>query len=225
MKTTLYVSCTTKSSEEDTLLYRSINETCLLGEDDVLNIITNNKRGLSEVYNEFLNEEIAKEHDRIVFVHDDVCIDDLMINVKLNDAMYGDSKYDIVGLAGTQEPKMAHPALWHLMAERKYHRGYAGHIFGNKKVMTGFGPTPDRVVIVDGLFVVVNVKRALEVGWKWNENFKFHHYDIASCIDAHRLGLKIGVWPINVFHASPGLESFEDKDWAESNKKFLEMYA
>jgi hypothetical protein len=223
MKTTLYVSCTQKADEADTMLFKSaVNWQC---KDDVLHIITNNKIGLSKVYNKFLNEEIAKKHDRIVFVHDDVYIDDAMINVKLNEAMYGESKYDIVGLAGTRNPRIQHPALWHIMGEKQDHRGYAGHIFDKHKVMTGFGPTPDRVAIVDGLFVAVNVARALETNWRWNENFDFHHYDIASCIDANVKGMRIGVWPINVFHESPGLRSLDDAQWSKSNQKFLQIYS
>lgn len=225
MKTTLYVSCTQKSNEEDTLINQSAYNTGFLGEDDTLHIVTNNRRGLSKVYNEFINEKIAKEHDRIIFVHDDVYIDDVMINVKLNEAMYGESKFDIVGLAGTRNPQIKHPALWHIMGKREDHRGYAGHIFGKHKVMTGFGLTPDRVAIIDGLFVAVNVARALETGWRWNENFDFHHYDIASCIDANAKGMRIGVWPINVFHASPGLASLEDVAWSKSNEKFLQLYS
>jgi len=225
MKTTLYVSCTQKSKKEDTLIHQSTVDTGLLGEDDTLHIITNNRKGLSKVYNEFINEKIAKKHDRIIFVHDDVYIDDIMINVKLNEAMHGESKFDIVGLAGTRNPQIKHPALWHIMGKREDHRGYAGHIFGKHKVMTGFGHTPDRVAIIDGLFVAVNVARALETGWRWNENFDFHHYDIASCIDANVKGMRIGVWPINVFHASPGLASLEDVAWSKSNEKFLQLYS
>jgi hypothetical protein len=52
--------------------------------------------------------------------------------------------------------------------------------------MTSFGPTPARVAILDGLFMSINTKRAKQVDWKFNENYNFHHYDIASCIDANK---------------------------------------
>jgi hypothetical protein len=48
---------------------------------------------------------------------------------------------------------------------------------------------------------------------------------MASCIDANRKGLKIGVYPIHVIHQSPGLLSVEDKLWKTSNEKFLQEYA
>ena len=225
MKDTLYVSCTQKAKKSDTLIYKSMAACGLSTETSTLKVITNNTEGLSKVYNKFINTEVAEYYNHVVFVHDDVWIDDAHIKDKLNEAMHGSSKFDIVGLAGTREPKITHPALWHLMASREHPRGYAGHIFGDKKVMTGFGVTPDRVAIVDGLFVAVNVSRAIETGWRWNENFKFHHYDIASCIDANAKGMRIGVWPINVFHASPGLKSLDDVTWSNSNKKFLELYS
>jgi hypothetical protein len=90
--------------------------------------------------------------------------------------------------------------------------------------MTGFGVTPSRAVIVDGLFIAVNCEAVASKNWQWNENFDFHHYDIASCIDANAKALKIGVYPINVFHASPGLASLQDAAWSKSNEKFLQLY-
>lgn len=218
---TLIVSCTKQSDKEKTLLYQSIKSL-----DYDYAFCCNNTTGLSKMYNRFLTKDYYNnEYKYVIFVHDDVWIDDAQISSKLNEAMHGESKFDIVGLAGTRNPQIKHPALWHIMGERKDHRGYAGHIFGNHKVMTGFGPTPDRVTIIDGLFVAVNVERALETGWKWNENFDFHHYDISSCIDANAKGMRIGVWPINVFHASPGLASLEDVAWSKSNEKFLQLYS
>jgi hypothetical protein len=216
---TLIVSCTNQGDKEKTLLYQSIKSL-----DYNYTFCCNNTTGLSKMYNRFLTKVYADKYKYIVYVHDDVWIDDALISSKLNEAMHGESKFDIVGLAGTLDPQIRHPALWHVMGKRENHRGYAGHIFGEHKVMTSFGQTPDRVAVVDGLFVAVNVARALETGWKWNENFDFHHYDIASCIDANAKDMRVGVWPINVFHASPGLKSLEDVAWSASNTKFLQLY-
>ena len=90
--------------------------------------------------------------------------------------------------------------------------------------MTVFGPTPSRVAIIDGLFIAVKLKNVLDVGWKFNENFSFHHYDISSCLDANKLKLKVGVVPINVVHDSPGLSDYNNKSYQESEKKFLQLY-
>jgi hypothetical protein len=91
--------------------------------------------------------------------------------------------------------------------------------------MTAFGPTPSRVALIDGLFMAIHLPSILDKGWRFNENYTFHHYDLASCIDANRKGLKIGVYPIHVIHQSPGLLSMEDKLWKDSNQKFLQEYA
>ena len=72
--------------------------------------------------------------------------------------------------------------------------------------------------------MAVNLKKILKSGWKFNENFTFHHYDLASCIDANRLSLKVGVIPINVIHVSKGLSNINDVTFQTSQDKFIEIY-
>lgn len=226
----LIVSCTKEADYENTLLYKSVNYIDPDRNWIDMKWITHNRAGLPSMYNQFLTEKYYQSYNIVAFVHDDVWIDDELIADKIEWAMMD---YDIVGVAGCLNPKIQHPALWHTMSERKDHRGQAGHFvnqqktksFGEPCYMTSFGVTPSRVAVVDGVFVAVNLSNILTRRWKWNENFTFHHYDIASCIDANNLGLRIGVYPINIYHASPGLKSLEDTGWSASNKKFLELYA
>jgi len=105
-------------------------------------------------------------------------------------------------------------------------RGAVAHkIDGQDAIyMSGYGPTPSRCLVVDGLFMSVNVNKAAKAGWKFNENYDFHHYDIASCLDAHKLGMTIGVWPIFVSHASPGLRDINDPTFTKNQAKFLSEY-
>lgn len=226
MRRPLIVSCTQQKHGLNTLLYTSLM--AMYPKRDWpfdIHFETSNKTGLSKAYNKFINPNIASMHDIVMFVHDDVWIDDMQLARKVNFAVKFKG-YDIVGLAGTLNPKIQHPALWHIMGDRQDHRGYAGHLMQNgDKFMTGFGISPSRVAVVDGLFVAVNIDRALETGWKWNENYDFHHYDIASCLDANKKEMKIGVYPINVFHQSPGLKSLEDAAWSKNNETFLKEYA
>jgi hypothetical protein len=72
--------------------------------------------------------------------------------------------------------------------------------------------------------MAVHVPSIMKTSWKFNENYTFHHYDLASCIDANRQRLKIGVAPINVIHSSPGLMSVNDAIWSKSNDQFLKEY-
>jgi hypothetical protein len=227
MSNLLIVSCTAKADKADTLLYKSLKH---IGRKNLdVEFVTNNCEGLPKVYNRFINDKLySNDVKRILFVHDDVWIDDCLLEYKLCKAM---ELYDIVGVAGTLNPKIVYPSLWHIMGERADHRGYAGHLAkgaahkqGDPMFMTSFGETPSRAAIVDGLFVAINLSRISEVDWRWNENFDFHHYDIAGCLDANSKGLKVGVYPINIFHASPGLKSLSDIEWSKSHNKFFSLY-
>ena len=223
MKKILVVSCTKRDVDDkkNIKIYDSLR---LLKKEIKTKIHFNNSAPLPVVYNQYLTKDTLKNHDIVVFAHDDLYIDDLKVKGKLDLAMNG---LDIIGLAGCLNPKISKPALWHLMSDRVNWRGHVAHTLDEKGViqMTTFGPTPSRVAIVDGLFIAVNLKSVLDAGWKFNENFSFHHYDIASCIDANKLKLKVGVIPINVVHDSPGLTDYNDNVFQESEKKFLQLYS
>ena len=138
--------------------------------------------------------------------------------------------FDIVGLAGCLKPVIKTPALWHLMSSRENHRGGVYHPVAIDDVTqpvrySSFGFTPARVTIIDGLFIAINLKVALNKKWSFNENYAYHHYDIASCIDANMKQMKIGVAPIHAIHQSAGLSSTNDTRWRESEAKFLAQYA
>ena len=220
------VSCTAKSDYKQTLLYKSLAKLERLGNTTFLKntfFITSNKKGLGVAYNDFIKEH--PEYDYAVFIHDDVSVEDNLIFEKLIDAH---TQYDIIGVAGGVCPKIQSPALWHIMCGGfgPNLRGFAGHYLpgSDKTMITNFGPTPDRVAIIDGVLMSVNVKRTRDAEWKFNENYMFHHYDIASCLDANKLKLKIGVVPIYINHASPGLQSLEDISFKRSQEIFLEEY-
>jgi hypothetical protein len=224
MKTAFY-TCTRKKEIADTFAFKSLRR---LSDKIELFYDCDNTKGLSERYNEILKEH-SKSFDNIVFLHDDVYVDDLYVVEKLEKAH---TVFDIVGLAGGINPKISKPALWHLMCGGfggGNLRGAVAHPTGNKAndqiFMTSFGPTPSRVAILDGLFLSVSTKCYLEQSWKFNENYKFHHYDIASSIDANKAKLKLGVVPIWCIHSSPGLMSLEDKMFTDSQQKFVEEYS
>lgn len=223
MKKILVVSCSAvdKSRGPNLMIKKSLD---LLRHEVDLKIHYENTTGLPEIYNQYINVKTLKKHDIVLFVHDDVYIDDLKLRGKLYNAI---KDYDIIGLAGCLSPVIKTPALWHLMADRKNLRGFVAHV--NKEDistihMTSFGITPSRVALVDGLFMAVNLKKALAADWKFDEDFKFHHYDISSCLSANQKKLKIGVIPVSVIHASPGLQSISDPDFTESQKIFLKKY-
>lgn len=222
------VSCTKKKHKEETLLYKSVVELkknddpyC---EFDYIHFFTSNTCGLSQRYNEFIKNNID-DYDIITFVHDDVYIDDGKIASKL---ALAHEQYDIVGVAGGLNPVIRQPALWHIMCGGfgPNLRGFAGHYINDEQIsITNFGPTPSRVAIIDGVFFSIKTKSIKKSGWKFNEKYTFHHYDIASSIDANKLKLKIGVWPILLYHMSPGLNDLNNQVFLQNQKKFIEEYS
>ncbi len=225
LKPLLIVSATQQEDSKNTRL-----SSCkpALDSQAKFKFITENEKGLPKVYNDHFTKKIANKHDIVIFCHDDLYIDDTKLRGKLYKSMFID-KYDIVGLAGastcTISPET--PTLWHLMSDRSTWSGTVFHPHGNEtnQVMsTTYGPTPQRCLVLDGLFLAVNIKRARETGWRFNENFSFHHYDIAASLDANEKKMKLGTCMIHAIHDSPGLASLEDEEWQKSSNKFLELY-
>jgi hypothetical protein len=220
-KKILIVTCS-KDTGKGSQLVQSLQG---LPEDEFKLIINaENKSSLSIAYNKQLTAENLIAHDIVLFVHDDVYIDDIKLQGKLYTAV-NDLQFDIVGLAGASSLKIAKPALWHKMSTPESWSGAVSHPVAGKQLMvTSFGPWPKRCLVLDGLFLAVNLRRVLETGWKFNEKFNFHHYDISSCLDANDLKLKMGTYPIYVTHSSPGLRSLEDPSFVESQEIFLTNY-
>jgi hypothetical protein len=177
-----------------------------------------NKQGLSEVYNKFLNKSYIGK--KVIFVHDDVLIEDLFWEEKLNIAF---EKYDIVGLAGAKKSDLTKPPAWHLMCNPEDKCGEVAHSHQKTTWTTCFGPTDARVLIMDGLFIAVNVKKVLDADVKFDERFDFHHYDISFCLRANNNKLKMGVYPIRVVHFGLG-DSMNTKEWTLSADLFREYY-
>lgn len=181
--------------------------------------IYDNKDGLSKVYNKFLTKEY-KDY-KIIFVHDDVIIEDLFLEEKL-DKLF--AEFDIVGLAGSKSCDITakYPA-WHLMAPRTDFVGEVAHSKDDEVWSSIFGPAKSRALVIDGLFIAVNVAKALEKGLKFDEQFNFHHYDIDFCLTANKKKIKIGVGPIRVVHFGLG-DSMQTQEWVDSGELFKKKW-
>jgi hypothetical protein len=221
MKKILVVTCS-KTDGKQSQLVQSLSE---MKDDVTLVINANNTSGLSKAYNKQLTPDNLIKHDIVLFIHDDVYIDDLKLKGKLYTAI-NQLKYDIIGLAGASKIKIRKPCLWHRMSEPKDWSGAVSHPLDNhsRLAVTTFGPWPSRCLVLDGLFLAVNLRRVLEAGWKFNEAFKYHHYDIAACLDANKLKLTLGTYPIWVTHNSPGLRDINDKSFQQSQDIFYNSY-
>lgn len=189
------------------------------GWDARTKIIENNTEGLCKVYNRYLTEEYRNKF--VIFVHDDVLINDLFFEEKV---LFAFERYDIIGLAGSRSCDLSseHPA-WHTMTKREDMVGEVAHSRQGKVWTTIFGPTESRALVLDGLFIGVNVNAALENGLTFDERFSFHHYDITFSLRANDLKIKAGVFPMSVIHYGLG-DSMNSNEWKESAKTFKELY-
>jgi hypothetical protein len=185
-----------------------------------------NKEGLPTCYNKYIIPELKSRI--MVFMHDDLIIPyhHKTLRRELNRAH---EKFNIVGLAGSPNIELKYPTLWHHMAKtidgKKSMSGSVGHKHNDQNFMTCFGVCPSQCVVLDGLFLSIDVDKILTSGLKFDEKFKFHHYDISFCLDANKLKLSMGTWPIWLTHLSPGLKSLEDTEWKKSNAYFCKKYS
>tara|TARA_R110002167_G_scaffold213491_2_gene418162 strand:+ start:389 stop:1090 length:702 start_codon:yes stop_codon:yes gene_type:complete len=225
LKPLLIVSATQKDNAKDTRLHASSGS---YKDQAKFEFITRNTQGLPKLYNKYLTKKVEEKHDIVVFCHDDLYIDDVKLRGKLYKSIFADG-YDIVGLAGASTCRIDidTPSLWHLMSERGTHSGTIYHPVAEntQQVMSStFGPIPQRCLILDGVFLAVNIQKARSVKWKFDTNFDFHHYDLAACMSANEKKLKMGTALIHTVHDSPGLPTFSDPVWHASHKRFVELY-
>jgi GT2 family glycosyltransferase len=201
-----------------------------------IQVFTENRRGLSELYQECLNDN--KTFDYVVFIHDDLEIHDQFFFEKLIKAH---EQYNIVGLAGATSQDYSNiimpsgqelPLVWHLRKTKPEHgRGIVAHTI--PEGLNGcefshinsayFGPTPCKVAVIDGLFMSFKVRSLEEKDEVFDRDFTFHHYDMGMAVRANRMNLTMGVYPIFCIHHGLG-EYASDKTWHIMAEKFKQKY-
>ncbi len=203
----IFVVSTAAGAKESTLIYRSILQ---LGLRD-FHIVEHNRRGLSEIYNEFL-ERFAGQDRIVVLVHSDVMIVDAFLREKLSHAA---TLFNIIGLVGTSHFDLAPKAsnLAWLNFPRESLSGAVEHrLADGSTAWASFGPTPRKCVALDGLFLGIDM---LTIGdHRFDTQFAFHLYDFDFCLGAHSRNLKMGTTNIAAHHASKG--SYQSDEYARS---------
>ena len=187
---------------------------------DSTKIYSENKKGLSFIYNNYLS--IAEKDERVLFVHDDVSIEDIYLREKLDCAFL---KYNVIGCAGAAYMGLTQPVLWHLQ-KREGLGGVVSHIFQHPQLgeyidTKYFGPTPRQCLVIDGLFIGVDTSKLKDC--KFDEQFVWHFYDLDFCINCSSKGITIGVWPIWVVHGSHG-EFANKPEWHDAQSKFINKW-
>jgi hypothetical protein len=183
----------------------------------------NTKVGLSEFYNNVI--ENNTEYDTLILCHHDVSL--LYTNLEYQ-VKEGLKHYDIIGIAGCRDPRVVEKNLWHWMSERTSQRGFAAHPItppdSPATYITAFGPSPDRVAIIDGVFMAIDAKKIKQSKARFDSNFMWHHYDIDFSLTCNKNEIKLGVWPILINHQSPGLLNIHDQEWNRSNNYFIKKW-
>ncbi|MGN6651725.1 hypothetical protein, partial [Trinickia sp.] len=219
--------CATRCSQanfmRDTALGRSLAVQRHVRPPEVL-LFDNNATGLSTLYNAAI-EQAASSPAILVFVHDDVSIQDFFWAERIREAL---AQFDIVGLAGNRRRSPLQPAWAFTTPDFKwdspeYLSGSVGHGKGFPcDEVTYFGPSGAECKLLDGLMLIADSARLIEAGLRFDEQFEFHFYDMDFCRQAELKGLRMGTWPISVVHESVG--AFNTPPWRVAYDRYLRKY-
>ncbi len=171
-----------------------------------------NSRGLPAVYNARLLADDSPEW--LVFVHDDVWIDDIFIADRIK---LGLSQYAVIGVAGNQRCVPGHTG-WNFTAddcsldEPRFLSGSIAHGAEPFGPISRFGATPADCELLDGVFIALHKSQLRAAGVSFDPRFAFHFHDLDFCRAARAAGLSLGTWPIALTHCSRG-ESANTPSW------------
>jgi GT2 family glycosyltransferase len=203
---------------EDSALGISLRR--LQGDPRILpRICADNTRGLPAVYNERI--EAANPDSILVFVHDDVWIDDIFFSQRVIEGL---DRFDVIGVVGNRRRVGAQPAWIYTDLEFQVDRAeylsgavaHGSHPFGH---ITWFGPAPAPCELLDGLFLAAK-KSALDLAQvRFDPRFDFHFYDMDFCRSARQSGLRVGCWPVSLTHQSEG--AYGGDAWRRGYRDYL----
>jgi glycosyltransferase involved in cell wall biosynthesis len=207
------IYCTRESNPEHSKHLKKV-----LGHDKVEVIeYINNGESLTKFYNKGLQES---KFDIVIFCHDDIILDTKQIANKITKLFDKNPEYGIIGVAGSKY--LSSSGVWWEDRGKMY--GRVSHTHEGKTWLSAYsddlGQDLEEVVVVDGLFFVVNKKRIKE---QFNDEVNgFHFYDVDFCFRNHISGVKVGVTTtIKITHKSIGMTN---QQWEDNRKQFSETY-
>jgi hypothetical protein len=209
--------CTQKGSHDETLIHESAVK---YGLDSIY--ACHNSESLSKKYNEMIDMCLEEDYDCLILVHDDVVLEENPIP-KLEKLF---DQFDLVGVAGPTNITIQSPCLWHIMGggfQSGNLHGIVQHFHEGQKYPSNFGAVPQRVVMIDGVFMALSRKCMETIRFDESNPCKFHFYDLDYSLGAHWAQLRVGVGDILITHASPGLREFTE-DWKRGDAWFLNKY-
>ncbi|MFM7268778.1 MAG: TIGR03032 family protein [Cyanobium sp.] len=164
---------------------------------------------LGAIYNQAL-EQLHPE-SLVVFCHDDAWLGEACLRTPLLEAL---ERFDLVGVAGSRRILPGQPTWWlqpdgrtwdhpHLLGEIRH-----GDPGASEPIR--FGPSPAPAMLLDGVFLAARAGTLQAAGVRFDPAFPFHFYDLDLCRSVLAAGLRLGVWPLPLIHASPGAAGSPD---------------
>lgn len=185
-------------------------------------ITFNNHNGLPFIYNDAILA--ARSTSLLVFIHDDVWIDDYFLSNRIRDGL---RQFDIIGVAGNRKRASYQPAwlfndhnfTWDNKANLTGAVAHAEHPFGN---ITYFGEAPAECELLDGVLLAARKALLVNENCFFDPRFAFHFYDLDFCRTAKQKKLTLGTWPISITHQSSG--AFGSEQWKKSYNAYIDKW-
>ena len=204
--------------KSNALLAKSLSSYCPINVEPI--IYTNNSLSLSEIYN---NEIEKSENDPaiLVFVHDDVMLLDYYWPIRVQEGL---EKFDVIGVAGNKRRLPYQPGWGHkgfsnntfVWEDDEFLSGLVAHDdTWPPKIMTHYGPTNQKVVQLDGVFLAAKSDTLLRNNIRFDQNFTFHFYDLDFSRTCEQKGLSMGTVPLAICHGGKG---------NMNNPEYIKMY-
>jgi pyruvyltransferase len=192
-----------------------LRKSCGIPKVEIIPFENPGTHSLTEAYNIILEKST---NDIVVLCHDDIYFEKNNWGNKLIKHFKRNPEYGILGVAGST--KLPVTGKW--WEEPRRMRGIVNHEHEGKKWESKYSPSLsnklDDVVLVDGLFMILNKKNIKKI---FNEEVKgFHMYDVDFCFRNYIEDVKIGVlYDIRITHLSIGQTN---QQWEKNREEFAE---
>lgn len=180
-----------------------------------------NRAGLPEIYNRAIEQSSAD--DVLVFVHDDVWIEDFYFTDRVLEAL---RFFDVIGLAGNRKRSPGQRVWMRASLEQTGGdpnlAGAVAHGDGPMGKVGFFGPIVAEVELLDGVFLGTLAQTLKQSQVRFDPRFDFHFYDLDFCRAARARGLRLGTFPLSVTHRSMG--NFKSEAWQAASVRYFEKW-
>lgn len=181
-----------------------------------------NAEGLPAIYNRVI--EAAPPASLLVFLHDDVWIDDIFFSQRIAEGL---EAFDAIGVAGNRRRVRLQPA-WAFVDdkltwdERANLSGSVAHGKMPFGAVSHFGPAPAECELLDGVLLAASRDVLISHEIRFDERFSFHFYDMDFCRSMRAKGLRLATWPIAMTHQSGG--AFGTPAWRAAREIYLRKW-